>query len=193
MADVILALGSNYSGQDAAAGGDGMATAFLEFGCAQIKERVGAIARRSSLYGSLAVGPACQPDYVNQVILVETGLSPRRLLTKLKLIEQAAGRRGGLLWGPRPLDIDIIDYGGLVLNWPGAARRLDKLLLKPAKVRPLTLPHGAAHSRAFVLKPLAEILPRWRHPVFGLQAAPLMQLTCSPLVIKATEKLEKAL
>lgn len=191
MADVILGLGSNLAGGSLADGA--AATAILKFGCAQIERRVGVIKRQSSLYGSLAVGPSCQPDYVNQVILVETALCPSRLLVRLKQIEQAAGRRGGLLWGPRPLDLDIIDYGGLVMNWPGAARRLDKAAIRPAKVRPLTLPHGAAHGRAFVLKPLAEILPRWRHPVFGLRAAPLMRLTCSPLVIKATEKLEKAL
>jgi len=122
----------------------------------------------SPLYVTAAVGNARQPPYVNAVALLGTHLSPQALLRVLKEIERRSGRRGGRPWGPRSLDIDIVDYAGLIRHWheghpdftaPGA--------------RPLTLPHPLAHQRPFVLRPLLDILPDWRHPALKLSAREL--------------------
>jgi hypothetical protein len=77
----------------------------------------------------------------------------------LKAIERKSGRRGGRPWGPRTLDIDIVDYGGLVRHWRGGHPSFRK-----AGTRPLILPHPLAHERPFVLKPLLDIAPHWHHP-----------------------------
>ncbi len=71
----------------------------------------------SPLYETRAVGNARQPAYVNAVALLDTTLSPESLLRVLKQVERDSGRRGGRPWGPRTLDIDIVDYKGLVRHW----------------------------------------------------------------------------
>jgi 2-amino-4-hydroxy-6-hydroxymethyldihydropteridine diphosphokinase len=96
---------------------------------------------------------------VNAVALLDTSLPPEALLRVLKEIERKSGRRGGRPWGPRTLDIDIVDYGGLVRHW-----RKRRPAFKAAGTRPLVLPHPLAHERPFVLKPLLDIAPHWRHP-----------------------------
>jgi 2-amino-4-hydroxy-6-hydroxymethyldihydropteridine diphosphokinase len=84
----------------------------------------------------------------------------------LKQIERRAGRRGGRPWGPRTLDIDIVDYAGLVTHW----RKGRGAFGRP---RPLVLPHPLAHERPFVLKPLLDIAPDWRHPALKRSAREL--------------------
>ncbi len=113
----------------------------------------------SPLYQTAAVGNARQPPYVNAVALLDTHLSPEALLRVLKAIERHAGRRGGRPWGPRSLDIDIIDYAGAVRHWRGRHADFNR-----AGARPLVLPHPLAAQRPFVLKPLLDIAPHWRHP-----------------------------
>lgn len=85
-------------------------------------------------------GPADQPDFLNAVCRVDTGLEPEALLKALQAIEQEAGRVRLERWGPRTLDLDIILYGNREQDDPN-----------------LTLPHPRAHERAFVLVPLADI------------------------------------
>jgi 2-amino-4-hydroxy-6-hydroxymethyldihydropteridine diphosphokinase len=94
---------------------------------------------------------------------VEAQRAPAWILRLLKRLERRAGRRLGRTWGPRPLDIDILDYGGRRLGWPCRKRRGG-----------LVIPHPEAHRRAFVLAPLAEIEPQWRHPVLGVTARVLL-------------------
>ena len=134
----------------------------------EIEEFNIAVLAVSPLYETAAVGNARQPPYVNAVALLDTHLSPEALLRVLKEIERKSGRRGGRPWGPRSLDIDIVDYGGLVRHWRGG-----NPAVKAAGPRPLTLPHPLAHQRPFVLKPLLDIAPDWRHPALKLSARDL--------------------
>jgi 2-amino-4-hydroxy-6-hydroxymethyldihydropteridine diphosphokinase len=97
---------------------------------------------QSSLYASPPMGPPGQPDYVNAVVQLSTGLKPLALLDELQAIERAHGRlRGAERWGPRTLDLDILLYGDRCIE----SERL-------------TVPHPGLHERAFVLYPLQEVV-----------------------------------
>ena len=96
----------------------------------------------SSMYRSVPVGYADQPDFINAVARLQTELSPRELLDALQVIENHHGRRRSVRNAPRTLDLDLLSYGALVVEEEG-----------------LTLPHPRMHERAFVLLPLAEIAP----------------------------------
>lgn len=87
-------------------------------------------------------GPGGQPDFLNAVCRLDTGLTPESLLAELQRLEHRAGRQRRERWGPRTLDLDIILYSGREQNEPS-----------------LTLPHPRAHERAFVLLPLADLDP----------------------------------
>ena len=104
----------------------------------------------SSLYRSAPVGYADQPDFINAVTKLQTGLSPHELLDALHVIENRHGRRRLLRNAPRTLDLDLLLYGILVVHEDG-----------------LTLPHPRMHERAFVLLPLAEIAPEALLPGHG--------------------------
>ena len=114
----------------------------------------------SGLYETAAVGRAGQAAYVNAAALIDTALPPEALLRLLKGIERRAGRRGGSHWGPRTLDIDILDYKGRVKHWHRLRPRFAR-----AGPRPLVLPHPWIETRPFVLRPLLDVAPDWRHPV----------------------------
>ena len=108
----------------------------------------------SSFYRTHPLGPS-QPDYVNLVLKVNTVLGARGLLHEMQGVEAAFGRAREAKWGPRTLDIDLI-------SMPAARSGPDPVL-----------PHGEMHRRGFVLYPLCEIAPGWRHPVLG---TPICQL-----------------
>ena len=101
------------------------------------------VVRKSSLYRSAPMGHAAQPDFVNAVVQVETGLPAERLLAELQAVEARHGRERSFPNAPRTLDLDLLLYG--------TAR-----IASPA----LTVPHPRMHERAFVLKPLLEIAPQ---------------------------------
>jgi 2-amino-4-hydroxy-6-hydroxymethyldihydropteridine diphosphokinase len=122
----------------------------------------------SPLYATRAIGNARQPAYVNAVAVLDTTLPPESLLRVLKAIERESGRRGGRPWGERTLDIDIVDHKGLVRHGRNGRGEFAR-----AGARPLVLPHPLAHTRPFVLRPLADIAPDWRHPVLKERAAGL--------------------
>ena len=102
------------------------------------------LVRASSAYRTPPWGLTEQPDFINRCALVATTLGPRELLQRALQVEQAFGRVRDRMsrFGPRPLDIDLLTYGKLVIDEPG-----------------LVLPHPRLFERAFVLVPLAEIAP----------------------------------
>lgn len=107
----------------------------------------------SSLYETEPWGIKEQPAFVNAVMKVATVLSPMELLSHTRAIETQMGRQRELRYGPRTIDLDIIFYGGLVMDENG-----------------LTIPHPRAAGRAFVMVPLAEIAPDFVHPVLKRSA-----------------------
>jgi len=117
------------------------------------------IGRVSSLYETAPVGVTDQPNFLNLVAAVQTGLGPLALLEALLHIENQMGRVRTERWGPRVIDLDLLLYGGERVSLPG-----------------LTVPHPRLRERAFVLVPLAEIAPALRLPGDGKRAAELAEL-----------------
>ena len=150
---VIVALGSNLKD------GYPSCSALLDAALGRFPAVGITVVRRSSGWRSAAWPDPALPDYLNAVALVETRLAPRALLAALIGLEAAFGRRRGRPNGPRTLDLDLIAFGRLVVSEPG-----------------LTVPHPRARDRRFVMGPLAEIAPAWRHPVDGRTAADLAAL-----------------
>ena len=107
----------------------------------------------SPVYETAPVGGPAQPDYLNAVLIIQTGLPPRDLLEAVHRIEADFGRVRAESLGPRTLDVDIIDYAGQVSGDPV-----------------LTLPHPRAHERAFVLAPWHDIDPGAELPGWGAVA-----------------------
>ena len=144
---IYLALGSNLAGDFAnSAQLIGAAIDYVPLCGAQL-------VARAPLYRSAAVGPKvegqAQGDYINTVVAVRSVLPPLGLLRRLHALEAAFGRERRIKWGPRTLDIDILSYHALVQG--GLAE----------------IPHPRLAARAFVLYPLCDIAPGWRHPVSG--------------------------
>lgn len=127
----IIALGSNI----------GEPRENLDLAIALLREATEVI-KVSSYYMTKPVGYEDQPDFVNAVCIIESELPAIELLNMLHGIEKAMGRERTIKWGPRTIDLDIIQYGSLLSNSPE-----------------LTLPHPRAHERKFVLEPWLEIEP----------------------------------
>lgn len=138
---ILLGLGANLPSAV------GPPEATLEAALAALERAGVKVVARSRWYRTAPVPASDQPWFVNGVAKVETGLSPSALIALLQRIESEFGRIRGVRDAARSLDLDILDYDGLVEEGPG-----------------LILPHPRMHLRAFVLKPLAEVAPDWRHP-----------------------------
>jgi 2-amino-4-hydroxy-6-hydroxymethyldihydropteridine diphosphokinase len=133
MTRAVIALGANL----------GDARAALAGAVEALRGEVGVeVIAESSVYATAPIGGVEQPDYLNAVVIAETSLSPRELLDALHAIENSWHRTREVRWGPRTLDLDLIDYVGVTSDDPE-----------------LTLPHPRAHERAFVLVPWLEADP----------------------------------
>lgn len=111
----------------------------------------------SSVFETAPLGTPGQSAYLNGVLALRSWLGPLDLLHGLQAIEAALGRdrsRESVRWGPRTIDLDLLFFGDRCLEVPE-----------------LTVPHPRAHERAFVLTPLAEVAPEYRHPILGIEIA----------------------
>ena len=147
---ILIALGSNVP---SAAGtpAETLRAALAALGAKGIEP-----VKVSQFYESEAWPVPSDPRFVNAVAQVETQLSAAALLERLQETERFFGRVRDIRNAPRTLDLDILDYHGRI------------------EAGPPELPHPRMQSRGFVLVPLAEIAPEWRHPVSGLAAAELI-------------------
>lgn len=149
---IYIALGSNMGDRQAT-----MDAALRELAAEGVKTVI-----RSSAIETPALLPAGAPPdwnrpYLNMVVDVETAHRPERLLVILKDIEQKLGRTNRGHWGPREIDLDLIAYHREVIE-------SDEL----------TVPHTQMPFRRFVLVPLMEIAPDWRHPVLDKTAEAML-------------------
>jgi 2-amino-4-hydroxy-6-hydroxymethyldihydropteridine diphosphokinase len=153
---ILLGLGGNLPSRKV-----GAPQATLEAALAALEDRAVRVGRRSRWYRSRPVPDDGQPWYVNGVAELETTLPPDELLACALEIERAFGRVRRRRWAPRAIDLDILAYHDHN-NWNAI----------PGEVP--VVPHPRLHERAFVLVPLAELAPTWRHPVFDRSAAELL-------------------
>jgi 2-amino-4-hydroxy-6-hydroxymethyldihydropteridine diphosphokinase len=126
------------------------------------------VIKQSPIYETAAAYVTDQPPFLNMVVLAETKLEPLPLLQALKRLETELGRAPTFRYGPRLLDIDIVFYGDEILTLPE-----------------LTLPHPRLAEREFVLRPLADITPDWKHPSNGQTVAEMLArvVSASPVCL----------
>jgi 2-amino-4-hydroxy-6-hydroxymethyldihydropteridine diphosphokinase len=112
----------------------------------------------SGLWRSAPWGRLDQPEFLNGAVRLEVRLEPAPLLERLHELEDEAGRERAERWGPRPLDLDLLWYGD-----------------RTSEEARLVLPHPRLAERTFVLLPLDEVTPDWRHPRDGRSAAEMLR------------------
>jgi 2-amino-4-hydroxy-6-hydroxymethyldihydropteridine diphosphokinase len=161
---ILIALGANLPSSA------GAPAATLRAALGTLRQRNVTVKDVSPFYKSVAWPDPTNPEFVNAVARLETTLAPDALLAMLKGTERAFGRQSAERNAPRPLDLDIVDYDGRIENGP-----------------PI-LPHPRLHARAFVLIPLRDIAPLWRHPVSGLSVNLLIESL--PRAARALTRLE---
>lgn len=130
-------------------GNQGDRTFFLLSAATLLEHRVGTVNGKSRIYETAAWGLEDQPAFLNQLIQINTALSPTALLAQINLIEKELGRERKIKWGARVIDIDILYYDQEVIELPD-----------------LVVPHPRLQDRRFALMPLVELAPFFVHPIF---------------------------
>ena len=150
---ILAGLGSNLTTRRLPTSED-----VLEASVKSMESRGISVVGRSSWFRSAPVPASDQPWFVNGVVKLETELSPWRLLALFHDIEAEYGRIRSAPNASRTLDLDLLAYHDLVVDEAGG----------------LTLPHPRLAERAFVLQPLMQLAPEWRHPLSGLTAVEML-------------------
>ena len=161
---ILISFGSNLEGRF------GSPEATLRGAISLLAENGVELIALSGLYETPPVGPGRQNNYLNAVAGGETHLSPASLMKVLLRIEIACGRRHGPRWSARVLDLDLLAYHRMVFGW---GEGIDQLRESNAAAAHLVIPHPRMDFRPFVLRPLLDIAPEWRHPTLGLTALQL--------------------
>jgi len=149
---ILIALGANLAGPA------GPPLAQCEAALERMRAGGIAIVARSPWYESTPFPPSDQPRFVNGVVAVHTSLPPAALLAALHEIERGLGRVRSVPNAARPIDLDLLDYDGIVRD----------------EAEPPVLPHPRMTERDFVLRPLADIAPAWRHPISHMSVGELL-------------------
>ena len=169
--DILLAIGSNLTSTFGAPR-ENITAALLEV------ENAGAMIRKvSSTYKTPAFPPGSGPDYANAAALIDFDGTPEQLMQVLHGIESRFGRTRETRWGRRTLDIDLIGFGDVVLPDRQTHAYWRDLPLEDQKKQvpaQLVLPHPRVQDRAFVLVPLAEVAPKWIHPILHLDVTEML-------------------
>ena len=147
---VIIAMGSSLNGRYETC------QALLDAAAAALPRLNLSPIAQSSWWRSKAWPDPAAPDYLNGVVVVETSLGPREVLDTILALEARFARKRTMPNAPRTLDLDLIAHGRTRLDEDG-----------------LQLPHPRAWERGFVMGPLAQVAPNWRHPVLGRSAREL--------------------
>jgi 2-amino-4-hydroxy-6-hydroxymethyldihydropteridine diphosphokinase len=124
------------------------------------------VLRLSPWFRSAPVPASDQPWFVNVVAVVAFSGAPQELLNRLHAFEDRFGRVRLQRWEARAIDLDLLAFNNLTVGWRGA--------VPEDSTQVLVIPHPRLHERLFVLAPLAELAPEWRHPVFGSTAAEMI-------------------
>lgn len=158
MRDIFLLLGSNLGNRNKC----------LLDAISLINANIGKVEKSSSVYETAAWGKADQPHFLNMAVYLQSDVSATELLKRVLRIEELLDRKRIEHWGARTIDIDILFYGGEVINTPN-----------------LTIPHKLLQERRFVLTPLSEIAPDLIHPVLKKNINQLLaEITDDLTVIK---------
>jgi 2-amino-4-hydroxy-6-hydroxymethyldihydropteridine diphosphokinase len=148
-------------------GNMGNRTANLQEAIDLISASAGKVVAVSSVYETKAWGKTEQPDFLNQVLVIDTTFSAEDLMDQLTEIELEMGRRREEKYGPRKIDIDILFYNDAIISKTN-----------------LTIPHPRLHLRNFTLEPLFELAPHLIHPVLGKTIAQLFSESPDTLNVK---------
>ncbi|HEX3809671.1 MAG TPA: 2-amino-4-hydroxy-6-hydroxymethyldihydropteridine diphosphokinase [Rhizomicrobium sp.] len=148
---IVIALGANLPSEA------GTPAETIHAALAALKQNGITLAEVSPFYRTPAWPDPADPEFVNAVARIETALPPEGLIARLHAVEEQFGRMRGVRNAPRRLDIDLIDYEGRIEDGSPV------------------LPHPRMQTRAFVLAPLRDVAPGWRHPVSGKTVETLLR------------------
>jgi 2-amino-4-hydroxy-6-hydroxymethyldihydropteridine diphosphokinase len=157
MNNIFLLIGSNL----------GDRKLFLKQAIKHIEDDIAPLVKASSVYETQSWGKTDAPDYLNQVLMLQTLLPAQVVLEKILAIENLLGRKREEKWGSRIIDIDILFYGDAIIKEPN-----------------LQVPHPELHKRRFTLEPLAEIAADFVHPVLNKNILQLKNELKDNLIVK---------